>query len=188
VSARAVVVAHRAAMVAEGIAAALARYPGIVPIAVATTAAEGERAGLRADAVAMDMYLEGGELAAARLRRRGVRVVFLGDSPDPEGDGMHVSTRSSVASLASALVPDASPSKANGARLTPRERQVVSLITRGLPAKQVARHLGISPKTVEQHKSRIFAKLGVRNQVGAVRVVLSEGRNPQEDVWNRSSM
>jgi DNA-binding CsgD family transcriptional regulator len=32
----------------------------------------------------------------------------------------------------------------------------------------VARHLGISPKTVEVHKTRIFAKLGVPNQAAAV--------------------
>jgi DNA-binding CsgD family transcriptional regulator len=41
--------------------------------------------------------------------------------------------------------------------------------------KQVARHLGISPKTVEQHKTRIFAKLGVPNQAAAVRMVVAAG-------------
>ncbi len=38
----------------------------------------------------------------------------------------------------------------------------------GLTAKEVARRLGISRKTVEQHRGRILIKLGVRNQAAAV--------------------
>src|SRR2546427_12091456 len=52
--ARTVVIAHRSNMIAEGIAAALERYTEIVPVALATTAAEAERLGRRADAVAID--------------------------------------------------------------------------------------------------------------------------------------
>jgi DNA-binding CsgD family transcriptional regulator len=43
-----------------------------------------------------------------------------------------------------------------------------------MAAKQVARHLGISPKTVERHKGHIFAKLGVSNQAAAVHVGMAE--------------
>jgi DNA-binding NarL/FixJ family response regulator len=46
-------------------------------------------------------------------------------------------------------------------------------VSRGLAGKQVARHLGISPKTVERHKTRIFAKLGVANQAAAVRAAFA---------------
>ena len=49
----------------------------------------------------------------------------------------------------------------------PRERQILSLVTDGLAGKQVARVLGISPKTVERHKTRIYSKLGVPNQAAA---------------------
>jgi DNA-binding CsgD family transcriptional regulator len=45
--------------------------------------------------------------------------------------------------------------------------EILSLIARGLSGKQVARHLGISRKTIEHHKTRIFAKLGVPNQTAA---------------------
>jgi DNA-binding CsgD family transcriptional regulator len=67
-------------------------------------------------------------------------------------------------------------------RLTPRERQVLSLVARGLAAKQVARQLSISPKTVERHKTRIFAKLNVPNQAAAVGAAmgLELGRS---DTW-----
>jgi DNA-binding CsgD family transcriptional regulator len=47
------------------------------------------------------------------------------------------------------------------------------LVSRGLVGKQIARQLGISPKTVERHKTRIFAKLGVANQAAAVNVAFA---------------
>jgi len=53
-------------------------------------------------------------------------------------------------------------------------------VARGFAGKQVASHLGISPKTVERHKTRIFAKLKVPNQAAAVSVVLAAGRS---DLW-----
>lgn len=166
---RGVVVVHQQAMVAEGIAAALARFPGIVPIAVTTDSAEAERWGERADAVAIDQDLDGAETSAARLRRKGVRVVFIGE--DREGDeGIQVSLRAPVATLAAALVPGVGNGNGafSGRSLTNREREVLGLVARGMAAKQVARHLGISPKTVERHKGHIFAKLGVSNQAAAV--------------------
>ncbi len=183
-SPRAVVVVHREAMIAEGLAAALARYPAIVPIAVATSASDAERSGERADVVALDARIPGAKQATDRLRRRGVRVVLLGDVQTTE-DGICVSTRGSVASLASALVPGAylPPQRP---RLTARQQQVLSLAARGFSAKQVATRLGISPKTVERHKTRIFERLGVPNQAAAVSVVAAIG-NGMEGSWIRSS-
>jgi DNA-binding NarL/FixJ family response regulator len=167
-----VVIAHRDAMVAEGLASALARYPDLVPIAATTTLTESVRHGERADAVAIDVSLPGAELAAARLRRKGVRVVFLGEAEGGQDGGVHVSLRASVESLASALAPGLRNFRPVGV-LTSREREILSLIARGFAAKQVARHLGISPKTVERHKTRIFTKLGVPNQAAAVSVGLA---------------
>jgi DNA-binding CsgD family transcriptional regulator len=66
----------------------------------------------------------------------------------------------------------AAPARARG-RLTAREEQILRLVSRGLAGKQVARQLGISPKTVERHKTRIFAKLGVANQAAAVNVAFA---------------
>jgi RNA polymerase sigma factor (sigma-70 family) len=54
-------------------------------------------------------------------------------------------------------------------RLTARERQVLELAARGLHAKEIASELGISPRTVEVHKSRVMEKLGVRNVAELVR-------------------
>lgn len=49
-------------------------------------------------------------------------------------------------------------------RLTPREREVTRLIARGYTYKETAAALGISVKTLENHISRIFKKLGVASR------------------------
>jgi DNA-binding NarL/FixJ family response regulator len=175
VNPRTVAVAHRAGMVAEGIAAALAAYPGLAPIAVATNSSELEQRAERADAVALDRDLPGAKSIAGRLRRKGIRVVFLGESRGDDG-GVSIPMGASIASLAAALAPNAGGVTSRWAGLlTRRQREVLALISRGLAAKQVARHLGISPKTVERHKTQIFAKLGVSNQTAAVHSALTRG-------------
>ncbi len=67
------------------------------------------------------------------------------------------------------------------AELTDRESDVLGAIADGLSTKAVAHHLGISVKTVESHKTRIFAKLGVRSQAEAVAVVLGMGPGSESD-------
>lgn len=49
-----------------------------------------------------------------------------------------------------------------------RELAVLRLLATGLPNKQIARRLGISPRTVEGHLSHIFGKLGVSSRTEAV--------------------
>ena len=60
--------------------------------------------------------------------------------------------------------------------LTPREREAATLIISGASSKEVARHLGISPRTVEVHRARVMEKLRARNTADLVRIVLTEGR------------
>lgn len=50
-------------------------------------------------------------------------------------------------------------------RLTPRERQVAGYLLNGSSNKVIAIDLGISLRTVEAHRSRIFRKYGVRHAV-----------------------
>jgi RNA polymerase sigma factor (sigma-70 family) len=59
------------------------------------------------------------------------------------------------------------------AQLTPREREILEHAARGLHAKEIAAALAISPRTVEVHKARIMAKLGVRNIAELVRFAVS---------------
>jgi len=57
--------------------------------------------------------------------------------------------------------------------LTAREREVLDHAAKGLHAKEIARVLGISARTVEVHKARIMAKLGARNVSELVRFALA---------------
>lgn len=65
--------------------------------------------------------------------------------------------------------------------LTAREREVMEHAARGLHAKEIAAALGISPRTVEVHKTRLMAKLGVRNIAELVRIALAAGSHPERD-------
>jgi len=58
-------------------------------------------------------------------------------------------------------------------RLTRREREVLEQAARGLGSKEIGIALGISPRTVEVHKTRIMEKLGVRNVVELVRFAIA---------------
>ncbi len=61
---------------------------------------------------------------------------------------------------------------ARAAGLTPREREVMALVVRGLPNKMVAAELAISVRTVEIHRARVMEKMGADSLSGLVRTVL----------------
>lgn len=58
-------------------------------------------------------------------------------------------------------------------KLTHREREVLELAGKGLHAKEIARALGISPRTVEVHKASVMSKLGARNVAELVRFAMA---------------
>lgn len=58
-------------------------------------------------------------------------------------------------------------------QLTPREREVLELISNGQSNKEAGRELGISPRTVEVHRARVMDKLGARNTADLMRIVLT---------------
>jgi HD-GYP domain-containing protein (c-di-GMP phosphodiesterase class II) len=61
------------------------------------------------------------------------------------------------------------------AGLTEREVEVLGLLARGHLNKQVARTLGISPKTVGSHVEHIYAKTGVSTRAGATLFAMEHG-------------
>lgn len=58
-------------------------------------------------------------------------------------------------------------------QLTPREREVLQLISNGQSNKEAGRELGISPRTIEVHRARVMEKLGARNTADLMRIVLT---------------
>ncbi len=181
-SVRSVVVAHRETLAAEGIAAALSRYPALAMVGVATSAAETERC------------------ARARRRRRDRRAHPRRDgSRGPDAQARHPRRRdrrdpsptTRRGRRRAGGRPGRAPRIGAGSRrrsagsiarrsLSGRERQVLRLAAKGMAGKQIARVLGISPKTVEQHKTRAFRRLGVPNQAAAVALLSGGG----ERAWS----
>jgi DNA-binding NarL/FixJ family response regulator len=184
-SVRAVVVAHRESLAAEGIAIALARDPALALVGVANSAAETERCAGRADAVAIDARIPGADEAVERLVRRGLRVVVIGGSraADPDDGGIVVDLDAPVAQLARALAPGAPGRGAPVSNLSIREEEILRLASKGLAGKQIAKALGISPKTVEHHKTKAFRRLGVPNQAAAVALLAHREDRP----WSPST-
>jgi FixJ family two-component response regulator len=56
--------------------------------------------------------------------------------------------------------------------LTPREREVLHLVTSGKPNKVMAADLGCSQRTVEIHRARVMEKMGVSSLAQLVRIVM----------------
>jgi DNA-binding NarL/FixJ family response regulator len=70
--------------------------------------------------------------------------------------------------------PPEGPPPAAGA-LTPRERDIITLIVEGLSNEQVADRLGLTVKTVKNNAQSIYGKLSVRSRAAAISVWLGRG-------------
>ena len=60
-------------------------------------------------------------------------------------------------------------------RITDRERQVLRLIVDGRTSNEVAKLLGLSPKSVDTYRSRIMLKLGIGDLPGLVKFAIRHG-------------
>jgi DNA-binding NarL/FixJ family response regulator len=114
-------------------------------------------AGLRAGASG---FLLKDTLAAELLS--AVRVVASGESV-----AAPTVTRRLIAHFVGTATPPARHAERLAA-LTAREREVLTLITRGLSNTEIAQCLHLSEGTVKTHVGRVFAKLNLRDRVQAV--------------------
>ena len=71
------------------------------------------------------------------------------------------------------------PQRAVLPELTERERQVLRLLALGRPTHDIARQLGLSPKTVRNHLSNVFTKLQVADRTQAVLLARDAGLTDQ---------
>ena len=67
------------------------------------------------------------------------------------------------------------------ATLTPREHEVMGMVVDGNGSKEIARRLGLSPKTVEIHRAHIMEKLQARSIATLVRYVLIVTKGARTD-------
>jgi DNA-binding NarL/FixJ family response regulator len=78
--------------------------------------------------------------------------------------------------LTQASSPEASPSESSGSDgqvdLTPRQREVLTLIAEGYSTKNIARALGISGKTVETHRAQLMDRLNIHDVASLVRYAI----------------
>lgn len=74
--------------------------------------------------------------------------------------------------------------RARLARLTPRERQVLSLLTTGLLNKEIAAELGTGEKTVKTHRGRILDKMQVRNVSALWSLLYRTKSNGYQVAWD----
>jgi len=64
------------------------------------------------------------------------------------------------------------------AGLTTRQRQIMELVLAGHPSKNIAADLGISQRTVENHRAAIMMKMGTRSLPALARLALAAARAP----------
>jgi len=84
--------------------------------------------------------------------------------------------RSTIDSAAAqALVASTSEETTKGEVLTPREREILVMLTEGKTNKRIANQLSLSEGTVRFHVSNILSKMGVNNRTEAVSLALQQG-------------
>lgn len=66
--------------------------------------------------------------------------------------------------------------------LTMREREVVQLVAEGHTTAEIARLLGVSPRTVENHRRRAMTRLGLRSTAGLIKYAVQR-RLTSPDPW-----
>lgn len=71
--------------------------------------------------------------------------------------------------------PGATHRESITAKLTTRQREVLRLLAEGLPVKEIATALNVSPRTVEFHKYRIMETLGAHSGAQLARYAMKEG-------------
>jgi NarL family two-component system response regulator LiaR len=115
------------------------------------------------------------ELVQKTLQAGAISYLLKNVSVDDLADAIRAAYggRSTLAPEATqALIQVASQGPTPDYNLTPREREVLTLIVEGLNNPEIAERLTISRSTARAHVSNIFAKLGVSNRAEAIALAL----------------
>jgi RNA polymerase sigma factor (sigma-70 family) len=124
----------------------------------------------RAPALPVVIITAHGDVASSRLAFRADAVDFLEKPFDDEQIIAAIDQAFARLHDKEASRAEAERRAAAVATLTAREREVMLLLGAGMQNRDAAARLGLSPRTVEVHKARILAKLGIRNVAELVRL------------------
>jgi DNA-binding NarL/FixJ family response regulator len=120
-------------------------------------------------------------LAAVRTVRPTVPVILL-TGPGEEHrtatwirTGVEEVVRRDAVGHAVEVVQRAIEARQPLSRLSPRQIEVLRLITEGLTSREIASRLRLSEKTVETHRSAVAQRLGIRDVAGLVRYAVRVG-------------
>lgn len=64
--------------------------------------------------------------------------------------------------------------------LTEREREVLQMVAQGMSNSQMAKLMGISPRTAETHRGNMMRKLGLKNHMDVIRYAMQRGLIPEQ--------
>lgn len=89
--------------------------------------------------------------------------------------GLKLTRKKEVVVFKEVMVSAAVPFTLNAERLrelgvTPREREILELIAKGMSNREIAEKLFVSENTVKTHSSRLFEKLGAKRRTQAVQL------------------
>ncbi|KQU76000.1 MULTISPECIES: response regulator transcription factor [unclassified Rhizobacter] len=79
------------------------------------------------------------------------------------------------------------PSAGSTAALTPREREMVQLLSEGLSTQQIADRLHVSIKTVATHREHVMQKLDISSLAELTRYALCEGLSSLDQPWRNAA-
>jgi DNA-binding NarL/FixJ family response regulator len=120
-------------------------------------------------------------LAAVRTVRPTVPVIMMAGPGDEHGTaswiraGVEEVVRRDAAAQTAEAVQRALEVRQPLSRLSPRQIEVLRLITEGLTSREIASRLRLSEKTVETHRSAVAQRLGIRDVAGLVRYSIRVG-------------
>ncbi len=80
-----------------------------------------------------------------------------------------------LSTIQAAISTGRKATKIAGEHLTPREKEVIRLVAEGTSRREIASALCISPKTLENHISRVMKKLSLRNSIELIRWAAGKG-------------
>lgn len=132
------------------------RLPAIRVIALASSAEPADiDAAFDAGVVAYVVKTAHPQDIASTVRQAFDHSIFLG-RVQPDGESPQLRTHHVVETD-------------DGAPLTPREREILALVTEGYSNRELAKRLWVTEQTVKFHLSNIYRKLGVTNRTEASR-------------------